>query len=139
MVLSQELKLVLIEAYYVSGRSPTLLGRKIMSPGSRWLLIALKLSNEQMKRVMSQLTTKYSLKNTSLPGQSRSAIADKNLAMITRNLELSPRRSVRRLSKELDIFETSTFITALKRKGVYERTIFQLDGAPPHCSKIAIE
>ena len=68
MVLSQELKLVLIEAYYVSGRSPTLLGRKIMSPGSRWLLIALKLSNEQMKRVMSQLTTNHSLINTSRLG-----------------------------------------------------------------------
>ena len=59
--------------------------------------------------------------------------------MITRKLELSPRRSVRRLLKELDISETSTFITAIKRKGVYERTIFQLDGAPPHCSKVAIE
>ena len=63
MVLSQELKLVLIEAHYLNGRSPTLVRRKIMSPGSKWLLIALKLSNEQMKRVMSQLTTNYSLEN----------------------------------------------------------------------------
>ena len=141
MVLSQELKLVLIEAYYLNGRSPTLVRRKIMSPESKWLLIALKLSNEQMKRVMGQLTTNYSLKNTHPPGRSRSAITDKNLSMITRKLELSPRRSVRSLSKDLDISETSTFITALKRKGpgVYERTIFQLDGAPPHCTKAAIE
>jgi hypothetical protein len=41
--------------------------------------------------------------------------------MIRRKLELSPRRSVRSLEKELDISETSTFIPALKRKGVYER------------------
>ena len=59
--------------------------------------------------------------------------------MIRRKLELSPRRSVSSLSKELDISETSTFMTALKRKGVYKRTIFQLDGAPTHCSKVAIE
>ena len=59
--------------------------------------------------------------------------------MIRRKLELSLRRSVSSLSKELDISETSTFMTALKRKGVYKRTIFQLDGAPTHCSKVAIE
>jgi hypothetical protein len=93
-------------------------------------LIALKLSKEQMKRVVSQLTTNYSLKITPSPGQSRSAITDKNLPMITKKLELSPRRSVRRLSKEMDISETSTFIKALKRKGVNEGTIFQLDGVP---------
>ena len=139
MVQSQELKLALIEAYYENGRSPTLVRRKIMSPGSKWLLIAPKLSSEQIKRVMSQLTTNYSLKNASPPGRSRSAITDKNLAMIRRKLEVSPRRSVSSLSKELDISETSTFMTALKRKGVYKRTIFQLDGAPTHCSKVAIE
>ena len=62
MVLSQELKLALIEAYYVNGRSPTLVRGKIMSPGSKWLLIPPKLSNEQIKRVVSQFTTNYSLK-----------------------------------------------------------------------------
>jgi hypothetical protein len=61
-------------------------------------------------------------------------MTDKNLAMIRRKLELSPRRSVISLSQELDISETSTFITAPKRKGVYKRTIFQLDGAPTHCN-----
>jgi hypothetical protein len=59
--------------------------------------------------------------------------------MMRRKPELSPRRYVRSLSKELDISETSTFIPALKRKGVYERTILQQDGAPQHCSKVTIE
>ena len=30
-------------------------------------------------------------------------------------------------------------IPALKRRGVYENMVFQQDGAPPHCSKVAIE
>ena len=30
-------------------------------------------------------------------------------------------------------------ILALKRKGVYENTIFQQDGAPAYCNKVAIE
>jgi hypothetical protein len=81
-----------------------------MSPWTKWLLIAPKLSNKQIKRVVSQLTTKYSLKNTPTPGRSPSAITDKNLAMIRRKLELSPRRSVRSLEKEFDISETSTLL-----------------------------
>jgi hypothetical protein len=61
MVRSQELKLAIIEAYYENGCSPTLVRRKIMSPVSKWFLIVPKISNEQIKRVVSQLTTNYSM------------------------------------------------------------------------------
>ena len=111
MVLPLELKLAIIEAYYENGRSPIykLVRRSLLFRGSKWCSVVPSLSNEQIKRVVNQLKTNHTLKRNSPPGRSRSVITDKNLAKIQRKLELSPRRSVRSLSRELSISESSTW------------------------------
>ena len=109
MVLSIELKMTIIEAYFENGRSPARVRRLLLSRGSKWSTVVPTLSNQQIKRVVNQLQTNYTLKKISPPGRSRSVISNKNLDRIKKKLELSPRRSVRSLSRELGISKTTTW------------------------------
>ena len=56
-----------------------------------------------------KLQTSYTLHKTSPPGRSRTVVANPNIERLKKKLDLSPRRSVRSLSRQLKISTTSTW------------------------------
>ena len=66
-------------------------------------------------------------------GRPKSVVTDNNVEKIKRSLEERPRRSVRDLSKQTKLS------SSLKEENLPKNCWFQQNGAPPHCSKEAIE
>ena len=117
MVLSLELRYIIIEAYYENGRSLTLVRRSLLFRGLKWCSAVLYLTNEQIKRVVNQLKTYHTLKKTSPPGLSRSVIPDKNLSDWP--LLFSSMAKTIKTDNHLKMIKRKV-IPVLKRRGVYK-------------------
>ena len=109
MTLSAGFKLAIIEAYYENGHSLIAVKHSLMSKSSQWGAVARNLSNQQILRVVKQLQTQHTLKNTSPRGRTKTVISDKNIERVKRKLELSPRRSTRSLARERHLSQSSVW------------------------------
>ena len=104
MTLSAGFKLAIIEAYYENGRSLIAVKRSLMSKSSQWGAVARNLSNQQILRVVKQLQTQHTLKNTSPRGRTKTVIE-----RVKRKLELSLRRSTKSLARERHLSQSSVW------------------------------
>ena len=65
-------------------------------------------------------------------------VVNPSIDRFNKKLDLCPRRSIRNLSRQLEISKTPVW-RILKRQGTYKSCVYQQDEAPPHCSGETIQ
>ena len=70
---------------------------------TEWGKEAKNMDVRQISRVVNNFESRYSLTNEKPSGRTRTVVVDKTIERVKRQLELSPRRSVRGLSKQLKV------------------------------------
>ena len=76
-------------------------------------------------RVVDKLKTSYTLINQKPPGRNRTVITGKNITRLKRQLDLSPRRSIRSLSKQLKM-STDTLWKILRKELAVEKYPYKI-------------
>ena len=102
MGISKEFRLAIIQAYYANGKS-RIATKRFLVYRSEWSKEAKSMDVRQITRVMKNFESRYTLMKEKPPGRTRTVVVDKTIERVKRQLELSPRRSVRGLSRQLKV------------------------------------
>ena len=102
MAISKELKLAIIQAFYANGKS-RIATKRFLVYHTEWGKEAKNIDVRQISRIMNNFESRFTLTNEKPPGRTRTVVVDKTIERVKRQLELSPRRSVRGLSKQLKV------------------------------------
>ena len=117
MVQQPEFKFAIIKAYFENDCSPILTKRALRH--TVWAKEAARLHRPQILRVVEKLKNTFTLLNKKPPGRNRTVITDKNIQRVKRQLDISPRRSIRSLSRQLKISTGTTWKILRKELAKY--------------------
>lgn len=106
MTYSKQIKLQVVKAYWSCGGSLTNARRFLKKKdGAKFRT----LTDQMIRRMVKKLEKDCTMEKGHSSGRPKSALSDKNIARVQQKLEHSPRRSTRRVSKELKLSQTSVW------------------------------
>ena len=114
MLLPLDYKLAIVKAYFENGSSP-ILTKRFLQYHSIWAKEAATLHRRQILRIVKKLQDTYTLLSVKPPGRNRTVIVDKNIQRVKKQLDLSPKRSIRSLSRQLKM-STGTVWKILRKE-----------------------